>query len=246
MGRLISFLVVALALFLGISVFFRVGEIRVEGDSRYTAAQVISASGVEEGAHLFFLNFAMIEQEILKGLPYVGHVEFRRQFPSTLEIRVRDTIPMALIQVEGDYLVIDRYGKILERAQSPPTMRLITVEGLAEPILPRPGEILYLGEEGRYELRYLQDILRTFSTLGLGPRVSMIDLTELHDPTFLFEERFLVRLGPNRQLNQKMDMLVGVVDFLGEEESGTIDLNNADRPIFSSEQIGASSAEAGE
>jgi len=45
MGRLISFLVVALALSLGISVFFRVGEIRVEGDSRYTAAQVISASG---------------------------------------------------------------------------------------------------------------------------------------------------------------------------------------------------------
>jgi len=230
-GRLLACSVICLVLFLGVSVFFRVHGITVEGETRYTAEQVIRASGISHGDHLFLVNEPIAMREILAELPYIGLVEIRRRFPNRLEITVGETVPLAAIRLEEEYLILDRDARILERTEDTPLIRLVRVSGLPEPISPREGEILDLGEDGRDRLRYLRDILRTVSALGLASQISILDMTELHNPEMQFDGRFTVRFGPNRNLHYKMDMLVGIVATMSDTDTGVIDLG-LERPVF--------------
>ena len=52
----VSIIVIVLALFFGFSIFLRVSEVQVEGNSFYTAEEIIEASGIERGDNLFFIN----------------------------------------------------------------------------------------------------------------------------------------------------------------------------------------------
>ena len=46
------------------AVFFRVGEIQVTGNSRYTAQEIIDVTGVKVGDNLFLLDRARLAREI--------------------------------------------------------------------------------------------------------------------------------------------------------------------------------------
>jgi len=212
--------------------FFQVNEIQVLGETRYTVQQVIDASGLALGDHLFFVNSEAAEREIQTGLPYIDRAELRRRFPNRLEITVSETFSVAQIQIAGGYLVLDKNAKILEWQDEAPGTHLVKIIGLPEPVSPQPGDILDLGGDGQDCLRYLQNILGTATTLGLINRISYINMTDLHAPIFLYDDRFTVRLGPNLDLYHKMDMLVGIVAYYAEADvSGVIDLS-LDRPIF--------------
>jgi len=227
----LTFVFICLILFLGISVFFRVNEIIVTGDTRYSRTEVIEASEIEFGSHLFLLREGEARANILSRLPYAGHVEIVRRFPSRIEITVTEALPVAFLQAEGGYLVLDRSARILERTERRPIQRLVYVRGLETPILPREGEILALGEEGRAQLAYLQDILDLFGSLGLVPWVSELDMTDVHNPQFIYDERFTVLLGPRQNVRHDMSMFVGILAELDEDEFGLIDLR-PENPFF--------------
>ena len=54
--KLLSLLVILLAIGAGCVAFFRVNEVVVVGNSRYTAQEIAAASGVEKGDNLFLIN----------------------------------------------------------------------------------------------------------------------------------------------------------------------------------------------
>ena len=87
---------------LGATVFFQVETIAVVGNSRYTAQEVIDASGVQIGDNLFQMNKNQISQQILQRLPYVGEVSPQRGLPSTLTIQVTEISAAAQVEVYRD------------------------------------------------------------------------------------------------------------------------------------------------
>ena len=84
---------------LGATVFFQGETIAVVGNSRYTAQEVIDASGVQIGDNLFQMNKNQISQRILQQLPYVGEVSPQRGLPSTLTIQVTEISAAARVEV---------------------------------------------------------------------------------------------------------------------------------------------------
>ena len=54
--KLLSLIIILVVVAAGCVVFFRVGEITVSGVSRYTAQDIIDASGVEKGDNLFLVG----------------------------------------------------------------------------------------------------------------------------------------------------------------------------------------------
>ena len=69
--KLLSFLIIFAAILAGCVAFFRVNQVVVSGNSRYSAQEVIAASGVELGDNLFLVNRPQTAQSILRALPYV-------------------------------------------------------------------------------------------------------------------------------------------------------------------------------
>lgn len=87
---------------LGATVFFQVETIGVVGNNRYTAEEIIAASGVEIGDNLFQMNKNQISQRILQQLPYIGEVSPQRSLPSTLTLQVKEIEAAAKVEVYED------------------------------------------------------------------------------------------------------------------------------------------------
>ena len=127
---------VVLALFLSLSLFFKVKvdhkdpnskkavtTIRVSGNRKYSVEAIIDASGIQDGDSLLSINSAKISGKIITGLPYVKSVRVGIKLPDTVNIEVEELDIVYAIADEntdqsGQWWLITSDGKLVERADS--------------------------------------------------------------------------------------------------------------------------------
>ena len=97
--KLLCVVAVVVALTVGATVFFRVEQVTVSGNRRYTEEEIIAASGIELGDNLYSLNKVRIDRNIRTTLPYIGEMSINRVLPSTIVIRVDEWEAVAQIAV---------------------------------------------------------------------------------------------------------------------------------------------------
>ena len=220
----IAFLLIVIALLFGLSVFFRVNNIEVEGNSYYSVEEIIEASGIERGDNLFFINRFSVIPRIYSRLPYVETANIRRTLPNRLVIEVTESSAIAYISADDGVWIIDRSCKLLSRAEGVSLDGLIRVDGL-RPIAPEVGEIIAPGEAETPKVAYLSAILKQISDLGLRNDITWIDVSNVSSPSFDYLGRFTVKLGTNENVEYKFQCLLSAVRALEEGDRGTLDLS---------------------
>ena len=228
----LAFVLICAALIFGMSVFFRVTTIEVTGAVNYEASEIVKASGVEPGDNLVFIDRSGAASRIRSKLPYIESVAVRRVLPNTVNIEVVESRALAYLAVDGELWAIDRSCKALAKTTSAQVEGLIHVTGI-EATKPSVGEIVSGKDAENSKLEYLSVILREIAARGMEGEIRGIDMTNLANPTFDYEGRFLVKLGKNKDVGYKLDRLLSVVEQLGEGETGTLDLSIDERVHFS-------------
>lgn len=228
----LMFLLICAALVLGMSVFFKVSKITVEGSTLYTPEEVIEASGIEEGDYLFFVNRFSAASRIYAKLPYIDQAKVNLALPSHVTITVTESSAMAYVNSDTAYWVLDQNCKLLTTATEEELAGLIRIEGVT-PLAPEVGAVLAAGEADAAKVTYLAEILDQMLTRGLVGKVTMIDMSDVTNPAFAYDERFTVRLGRDENVEYKFSMLQSAVEQLTEQDSGTIDLSIDKRAHFS-------------
>lgn len=220
----IAFLIICAALAFGMSVFFRVSGIEVEGNSLYTPEEIIEASGIEEGDNLFFINRFSAISRIFSKLPYVEKAVINRTLPNKLVIVVSESHAIACVSTEDGTWAIDRGCKLLSKASGDDLRGLIRIEGLT-PIAPEAGQIIAPGEAESPKVAYLSEILTQIDALGLRDRITYIDISGISNPSFDYIGRFTVKLGADENVEYKFQCLLSAVESLSDGDRGTLDLS---------------------
>lgn len=228
----LSFIIICVALVLGISVFFRVSIIEVTGTSIYTSEEIIEASAIEVGDNLFFLNRFSAISRIYSKLPYVEEVSVTRSMPNKVIIEVSESSAIGYVNVSGTLWGIDRNCKLLDVIKSSETSGLIEIEGI-EPILPSSGETISAGESEASKVSYLADILMAISLQNMQDNVASLDISNVANPEFEYLGRFTVRLGKSEDTEYKINLLLSAIDQLGTNETGVFDLSVDKKAHFS-------------
>lgn len=96
--KLLCLLTLVVALTAGATVFFRVEQVVVTGNSRYTQEEIVEVTGIEKGDNLYGWNKFAIAQRLRQTLPYIGEVTIRRALPSTILITVVEWDAVARIE----------------------------------------------------------------------------------------------------------------------------------------------------
>jgi len=221
--KLLSIILILVAIFAGCVVFFRVSEVKVTGNARYTEQEIISAAGVEEGDNLFLLNKYQIARRTLTKLPYVDEVNIRRGIPDVLHITVTECTPVASLCSGTDWWILDAKGKVLEQGSEALAAQYAVVTGLT-PILPSVSSKLAVGEENSAKLQSLTDLLAALTERSMEDKVSAIDLTGVASLTLRYDGRFTVELPMTTDFAQRVWRLEEVVALLESNESGYLDL----------------------
>lgn len=191
--RLVSVILILAAIVAACVIFFRVEEVTVQGNTRYTDQQIIEVAGVEVGDNLFGVNKSRVARELLAKLPYIQSVSVRRKLPDTLAITVSEGRAAAAIAQGGRWWLLGVDGKLLEEAASAP-QDCAQVTGLT-PLAPAVGTYLAAEEAQAGRVENLRALLSALAETGLLERVESIDLSSEFEMVFRCDGRFNVYLS---------------------------------------------------
>ena len=205
-----------------VSLFFRVSEISVVNASEYSDEEIIAASGVEEGANLFFVDRFKAASMIFSDLPYMDTVSIRRQLPNKIIIQAEGSAPVAWLRLDGEYWLLDRKGKLLGTVSQSEAEKYPEIRSL-EPMTAIAGvEMMVEGDADERRLAYYTGLLSPLSAEGLLPYIQWIDLKNLTNPSLRFDGRITVYLGETEDLAYEAALLRDVTEHLAADDSGTL------------------------
>lgn len=219
--KLISLFLAAGAVLLACVVFFRVNTVEVTGNARYTAQEIIEASGIRTGDNLIALPKETIANRILPALPYVRSVSIRRALPDGVFITVSEHLAAAAVSDGREWWYISAGGKLLESSKAEGPLRLTGVTALE----PRAGENLAVSDEQQARLGYALELLAVLEKRGELGLCSALDCSEV-GVLWLSYLDFRIKMPTTGDFSYIMHTLDTIFDEdsrVGREDSGTFD-----------------------
>ena len=203
---------------LSFTVFFPIKNITASGSKIYSSEEIIKISGVEVGDNLFAANKNSAQKSLKKNLPYVETVTFKRTFPDTLKIIVKDAEEFAGYKIGKKYYIVSKSGWVLSEQDKAPK-NIFTVN--AKKVECKVGTQIKFLDNSQREL--IESISASLS--GKDITVNNIDVTNIIELKAKVDGRFTVIFGNANNLNEKVSHLAGMIEEIPKEKGGKIDLS---------------------
>lgn len=223
---ILAVLLIAASVVAACTVFFRVEEVTVEGNERYSQEQILSVASVEMGANMILTPGEQIAQRIYRALPYVDHVEVQKRFPTTLKMVITESQPVAVITGAASAWIVDAKGKLLEQADETQAQEYTKVTGL---------ELLEPEQGAQAQLDGLTAMTTALASCGLMEGMTSIDVSSKTEIVMVYDGRLTVKVLNNVDFDRKLKALKQVIAVIGEEGRGTINMKGQDKIIWSKE-----------
>lgn len=175
---------------------FRIDEVHVRGNERLSAEQVRAhLAGITQES-LFQIDLAAYRARVLES-KWVADAVLRRVFPSAVEVRVSERVPLAIAHLNGQLYLVDATGVIDSFGPKYPEFDLPIVDGLLQDA--RKGLAI--------DPQRIQLTARLLSEVSADPdlfrRLSQIDVSDPRNAVVLLEgEPALLRLGDEQFLER--------------------------------------------
>lgn len=231
--KLLSVLLICTAILVAMTLFFRVDEITVTGQKRYTAEEIRAASGVELGSNLYALNKYDVVRAIMGELPYIEDIRINRKLPDTLVIEVHESgRPFAVVQ-DGSAWLVSSAGKIVEQLPEAEAGRYGRISG-CELLAPSVGTDIALATEYAAQQASLLDLLEALDAAGLTENADGIRLDDLSCLNMDYIGRFTVRMAYGADYEWELKKLTKTLesDKIQSNMTGTIDLRLDSERIY--------------
>ena len=92
---------------------FNLTEITTIDGNNITKEEVLNSFNIARGINVFKVNYKKLEESIEK-LPYIQSANAKLEIPNKIKIEYVEREPFALVKYLESYLVMDKYGYILE------------------------------------------------------------------------------------------------------------------------------------
>lgn len=122
---------ITVAVIAGIAVFsfsdfFLIQGVSAEGNHYYSDEEIMNMAGAELGVNLLWDVKTSELESALKENPYFAEVDVKRKLPKTLHFEITERNQIAAVVYGEDYIVIDKEGTILRKADVDPKLTLLT------------------------------------------------------------------------------------------------------------------------
>ena len=113
------FVLFAAAAFIAYKLLFVISDISVEGNTTYTADEIIAASGVKSGDNLYSFSSRTAERLMKKKCPYVKSLKVERAIPNRIRFTVEEEKAEFAAQIYGRYFILSGELCVLEKDAPP-------------------------------------------------------------------------------------------------------------------------------
>lgn len=238
--RLATAAAVVLAVFAGMSIFFKVDEnkILVSGAVKYTAYDVKEGSGLHSGDGLLGLSKAEIAARICKRLPYVDSVRVGIKLPDTVHIEIVERpVYYAVSDTMSNWWLVNVEGRIVDKADAAAVKSYTQILGVrlqgavkgeqavASEVAPTtPTDAALPVVSGKDRLSNALLVIKALENNGIMGNVNSIDVTDPTKLTLVYEDRFRINVGDNSKMDYKIATVNAAInERLGEYDQGYLD-----------------------
>ena len=232
LGKLLIMLAVVAAIVFGVAIFFKVNTIEIQGNTVYSADQIIEASQIQQGDNLLTVNKALAVGNIKAALPYVEDVSIARSLPDGIIIQVRESVVSFAVMTDTNACwLVGPSGKALERIDASLQEQYPQIIGVTLNN-PTAGQTVTAVNQSA-----LDAVLSLFSELdgtGILEHTASVNVEKEYDMVLQYDDRYEIDLGSTDRLDYKVQYLQAILKELSDFQAGTIDLtlSEANRAKF--------------
>ncbi len=205
----------------------------VSGNRIVTADEVTSRLEPLNGTNLILLSENDVAAQ-LSDLSYIEEVSIAKfVIPPTVEVSIVECVPAARVDMNGFNIVIDPQLKVLSDGEEFDTDALAHIDGIVVPKY-SIGDTLTLDSEEEEKTQVLQTCLEVMNSLGMLSRLDYIDLTDITNIRFGYDDRIDALCGTRLELERKIRMFNAAVTSgnIDDNARGIIDLTVAGRAEY--------------
>ncbi|MEG2074574.1 MAG: FtsQ-type POTRA domain-containing protein [Angelakisella sp.] len=238
----------AIAAVICLAMFFNITDISVAGLLEYTPEEVIAITGIKKGQNIFAVDDKAVTQAIHSAFPYVDTVKVVRLLPTTVELVITETkAELVMVNSPASYTLIGGNGRVLRQRTDVSTEGLPIFIGADISSLPE-GQTISQKELEKASAAagadkslepFCNTMLKAVGSLNTAQyllsaaketefdKVSYYDVGDNLSVSLLYDNRVLVELGSELELDYKMQFGKKVLGELGESFCGTVNLSTA-------------------
>ena len=231
---------VVLALLFGMSIFFKVKNVTVTGNEKYSAWDVRVASGIQDGENLLTISEPKISSNIKSKLPYADKIRIGIKLPDTVKIEIVELDVVYSVEAsDGSWWLIRSDGGVVEKTNSADAGQHTKILGvkIADPesgkqaVAWQPQSdseeadstpVTVLASE---QLGTAISIAQFLEGSGLIGEMASIDVSDLGDLEMWYGQRYQITLGDAMQLSYKIRNMKSAIDQMGDYQSGILDVS---------------------
>lgn len=206
---------------------FKVSEINVVGSESYTAEEIIEASGIGVGDHLYSFRASTLEKNVILRCPQVKSVEVNRSAPKKVTLTVSEKPCAFYADFYGEYRAVSADLRVLYSV----TRDEARERGLVLLRLPAVTKAV-AGSEAKYSSvrrdDYIYTVTEALQNSELWGRVSAVDLTGKYDIEMVCDGKYLLTLGDSSAVESKLRIGAAVLsdEMFDGDDKAKIDLTN--------------------
>ncbi len=203
-----------------IAAFLRIEVVEIEGNSIYTAEQIVEVADIEAGNSLVFLKREAVSEKLRKKLPFIEEVTIEKKMPSTLKITVIETTEDICFYDSGVYYSASKSGKILNEYSTAPDGLCVVVTG--------DGFTFQKGEEYSCSENVKAELLATllYYCEKSETNETIINISDMYKSYFVMEDKSVVFLGSSSYIDEKLKFLPKMIESSEDEKYNYFDLSN--------------------
>ena len=204
----ILFLLVSAAV-LGIIVYsplFTLREIRVEGTSYLTKADIMRIAGLYYGEPLFQLQTDVVTKRLMQDLR-IEEAMVRRSLPDKLDMIIKERKPVAVVASNYGYLDLDRQGKVIDGYRTLKIMAIPMITGITL-------HDVYIGDDVEEPvIKTILYFLQQLDEASLG-QISEIAITAPDYLVAYTTHSVQIRIGKMERLEEKAELTMAFLEDL--------------------------------
>ena len=205
------------------TVLFKCGTIEVTGTTRYTAEEIIAATGVKTGDNLLHVDAKKAENGVMNAFAFVDKVAVKKQYPTKIVIEITEAQNWFALNQGGKNVVISRGGRVLGAI---PADGLVVVKGFEAESL-ETGSRLNSKVDAKNKI--IMEIFETAEKVGLA-NVTEIDLMDRFSIKITVDNRIVLNLGSSVQLESKLRVGQALIEKeIAEDEHVSVLLSNPEK-----------------
>ncbi len=200
--------VLLIAAVLSLTVFFRVEQITVKGDSPYTEEEVIYFSGIELGENIIRCGAGDASEKLSTSLPYIDSASVKRTLTGKVTITVKTTKAKWSFLNGDQAVLINAEGKVLEVGDPELALKGTVVQGV-KIASATTGQIIVFDKENTYNK--ISSLGKAFEEAGLK-NLTSLDLSVSSYIKAFYDGRIMLNIGSTDNIDRKLALAAKVIE----------------------------------